>query len=107
MDAKNELRVESQPEYTINLIPELDNVLDAMKQIRLLFDDVDVDMDLVARKKLVGLFYDGLKLFSINGQFDAATRTQDVIMRGKISQSFFDYMATFRAVEGEKNVTQI
>lgn len=107
MSTKNKLCAEPQPEYTIRFIPELGNVFDAMKQIRLLFDDVDVNMDSVARKKLAGLFYGGLKLFSVNGQFDATTLTQDVIMRGKISQCFFDYMSTLRAVKREVNVSQI
>ncbi len=107
MDKKNELRAKPQPSYTIRLIPELDNIFDAMKQIKLLFDDPDVNMDFAVKQKLVRLFYDGLKLFSVNGHFDATTGTKDVIMRGQISQGFFDYMAALRTVEGEKSITQI
>ena len=95
--------------YVIKLVPASDNVTRELEEVKSLFDtdfNANVDVSVQVRKEIIDFVQFGLKTCCIQGDFDAATRTQEIIVRGQFPQSLLDLIATIRTWKGDWFVLQ-
>ena len=89
----------------VRLLPDLDNVFQELGQLKSLLDS-DINIDIKVRKAIVDVFQDGLELFCVNVHHDPASITQDIPVKCRISQSYFNLAAALRAREGDGLVSK-
>lgn len=82
----------------VRLLPDLGNVSQELSQLKSLLDS-DINIDVKVRKAIVDVFQDGFDLFCVNVHHDPASTTHDILVKCRISQSYFDLVAAIRARE--------
>ena len=97
---------------TLRFLPDLENLYDEIKRVKSIIGEIDRDVEgfnnevrfrlLSKRSKLLKLFFDGLNFFAVEGEFQPATNTQDLIVKCKFSERYFEFISTIRTRETDR-----